>query len=116
MLGSTLPELAAARCGGLDELVSRSDNEERRLIVVRWCGLRRHNAVGRFLTPTRANEAVRALSNAGVTEATLSTIAIITDHEVEALIGAHSEDEHLVERACDVMRSLGARSYCFESR
>ncbi|MEO5838311.1 MAG: hypothetical protein ABIQ73_29955 [Acidimicrobiales bacterium] len=104
MLQSTLTRTPDDAPGGTD------------IAVVRWCGLRLHNAVARFASMASATDFVRRLSEIGVTNASLSTAAVVTENDVvEALIGVHCDDEMLVRRAADLMRDLGGRPCCFAS-
>jgi len=86
------------------------------IVVMRWCGLKGHNAVARFSSTAKATEAVRHLSEIGVTHESLSTAAILTRNgAIEALIGVHSDNEPLASRASDMLRDLGGSPCCFDA-
>ncbi|MEO8694406.1 MAG: hypothetical protein ABI658_12870 [Acidimicrobiales bacterium] len=110
MLHSTLTRPSAE----VPDLINHVEAGAIDVVVVRWSGLRRHNAIARFSSMASATAVVRRLSEVGVTDASLSTAAIFPeDGAVEALVGVHSDDESLVRRACAVMRDLGSRPCCF---
>jgi hypothetical protein len=113
MLRSTLPGPTTGDADTLTESLNWLHGDG--LVVVRWCGLSRYNAIGRFSSFGQASEAVRLLSHIGVTDTSLSTAALVTGTAIDALIGAHSDDDQLVDRALRMMRSVGGRSCYFES-
>jgi hypothetical protein len=80
-------------------------NEECSAVVLRWCGLRDYNAVGRFSSLTCASECVRALAANGFTATSISTVALIGGERIDALVGVHSDDLSLVDQASAVMRT-----------
>ena len=90
----------------------RTANEECRAVVLRWCGLRDYNAVGRFSSLTSASECVRVLAAKGFTETSISTVALIGGERIDALVGIHSDDLSRVDQASAVMRAVNAR-VCF---
>ena len=115
MLDSTLVRLPAGGpttvVGAVDPAASSGD-----IVVVRWCGLKPHNAVARFSSMAKATEVVRHLWEIGVTHDSLSTAAILPhDGAIEALIGVHSGDERLVCQASEMMHVLGGSPCCFDA-
>jgi hypothetical protein len=91
----------------------RNPHEECSAVVLRWCGLRDYNAVGRFSSLQFASECVRVLAASGFTETSISAVALIGGERIDALVGIHSDDLRLVDQASAVMRSLNARVCCF---
>src|SRR5688572_6326037 len=51
-------------------------NEECTAVVLRWCGLRDYNTVGRFSSLPCASECVRVLAASGFTETSISAVAL----------------------------------------
>ena len=102
---------SAATDGQIED--GRTANEECSAVVLRWCGLRDYNAVGRFSSLTCASECVRVLAAKGFTATSISTVALIGEERIDALVGIHSDDLSLVDQASAVMRTLNARVCCF---
>jgi hypothetical protein len=84
-----------------------------RAVVLRWCGLSRYNAIGRFASLHRASECVHLLAADGFGSSSLSTVALIDDERIHALVGVHSDDVLEVDRAAVVMRGAHARVCIF---
>jgi hypothetical protein len=84
-----------------------------RAVVMRWCGLRRYNAIGRFASVRGATECVRLLGADGFGSSSLSTVAVIDDERINALVGIHSDDVLVVDRAAVVMQRAHARVCVF---
>ena len=82
-------------------------------VVLLWCGLRDYNTIGRFSSLTHATECVRVLAAKGFTQRSMSTVAVIGDEQIQALVGVHSDDLGAVDRASAVMRAANARVCCF---
>ena len=82
-------------------------------VVLRWCGLRSYNTIGRFSSLACATECIRGLAATGFTLASISTVALFGDERIDALVGVHSDDVRDADRASAVMLAADARVCCF---
>ena len=82
-------------------------------VALRWCGLRDYNTIGQFSSLTCATECVRLLAAKGFAQGSISTVALIGDERIHALVGVHSDDVRDVDLASAVMRAANARVCCF---
>jgi hypothetical protein len=53
------------------------------------------------------------LAAKGFMASSVSTVALIDDERIHALVGVHSDDRRDVDRASAVMRAARARVCCF---
>jgi hypothetical protein len=83
------------------------------VVVLLWCGLRDHNAIGRFASLDRGTHCVRMLASQGFDHASMSTVVLLTDGEMHALVGIHSDDRDRVYEASALMRAADAQVCCF---
>jgi hypothetical protein len=82
-------------------------------VVLLWCGLRDHNAIGRFSSLDRGTDCVRELATKGFTRASISAVVLMADGEMHALVGVHSDERARVDEASALMRAANARVCCF---